>query len=124
MQNLYIEGTNSTPAVLFETNGTLTLKGRSLILDVVSFYQPLIDWIAQLNVPSVKFSVDFDYFNSASSKMILDMLKILDANNNIKDFHVYWYFESDDEDILEVGQIFEEKLFKATFIYKEYAEAS
>jgi hypothetical protein len=50
------------------------------------------------------------------------LLKVLDANNNIKEFIVIWHYEKDDEDVLENGQIFEELLRKAVFRYQEYEE--
>ena len=124
MQNINIEATSSTPQVNFDQSGKLMMKGRSLILNVKEFYSPLIEWISKLNVPVVRFTIDFDYFNSASSKQILEMLKLLDSNNNVKDFDVFWHFEKDDEDILEIGQIFEERLRKARFYFKEYAEGA
>jgi len=124
MQNIYIEATSSTPQVNFDQSGKLMMKGRSLILNVNEFYNPLIEWISKLNAPVVRFTIDFDYFNSASSKQILEMLKMLDSNNNVKDFDVFWHFEKDDEDILEIGQIFEERLRKARFYFKEYAEGA
>jgi hypothetical protein len=122
MQNLFLEATDVTPMVKFETNGQMSLKGRSLIYDVNLFYQPLIDWINRVNPPIVSIQIDIDYLNSASSKKILDLLKNMDANANIKEFNVYWRFEIDDEDILEIGQIFEERLKKAKFCFIEYAE--
>jgi hypothetical protein len=124
MQDINIEATSSTPQVNFDQGGKLMMKGRSLILNVNEFYSPLIEWISKLNAPVVRFTIDFDYFNSASSKQILEMLKMLDSNNNVKDFDVFWHFEKDDEDILEIGQIFEERLRKARFYFKEYAEGA
>lgn len=124
MQNINIEATSSTPQVIFDQNGKLIMKGRSLILNVNEFYSPLIEWVSKLNATVVRFTIDFDYFNSASSKQILEMLKLIDSNNNIKDFDVFWHFEKDDEDILEIGQIFEERLRKARFCFKEYAEGA
>jgi len=124
MQNIYIDATSSTPQVNLDQSGKLMMKGRSLILNVNEFYNPLIEWISKLNAPVVRFTIDFDYFNSASSKQILEMLKLLDSNNNVKDFDVFWHFEKDDEDILEIGQIFEERLRKARFYFKEYAESA
>lgn len=123
MQNLAIDCTSNTPGVKFDVNGNLTMKGRSLLLDGRPFYQPLIDWVGMLNAETVNFTIDFDYFNSSSSKLILELLKIIDSNSRIKTFHVFWYFETDDEDILEIGQIFEERLQKARFIYREHAES-
>jgi hypothetical protein len=124
MQDVNIDATSSTPQVNFNQSGKLMMKGRSLILNVDEFYSPLIEWISKLNVPVVRFTIDFDYFNSASSKQILEMLKLIDSNNNVKDFDVFWHFEKDDEDILEIGQIFEERLRKAIFYFKEYAEGA
>lgn len=123
MQDIIIEATSSTPQIDFNRNGRLLMKGRSLILNVKEFYSPLIEWISKLDSPVVRFTIDFDYFNSGSSKQILEMLKLLDSNNNVKDFDVFWHFEKDDEDILEIGQIFEERLRKARFYFKEYAES-
>lgn len=124
MPDINITPTNSTPEVIFETNGNLYMKGRSIILDVDQFYKPLCVWLSLLEVPAVRFTIKFDYFNSASSKKILELLKIIDANNKIKDFNVFWHFETDDEDILEMGQIIEERLRKAKFCFIEYAELS
>jgi hypothetical protein len=124
MQNINIEATSSTPQVIFDESGRLMMKGRSLTLNVNEFYGPLIEWISKLQVSFVRFTLDFDYFNSASSKQILEMLKLIDLNNNVKDFDVFWHFEKDDEDILEIGQIFEERLRKARFFFKEYAEGA
>jgi hypothetical protein len=122
MQDLILEATNVTPQARFETNGQLLLKGRSMVFDVHLFYQPLIDWVHQLEIPTVDFHIDFDYLNSGSQKKILELLKILDSKSGIKQFNVIWLYETDDEDILEMGQLFEEKLLKARFWFKEYAE--
>ena len=123
MDNFTIEATSNTHLAVFETNGNLSLKGRSLILDVTAFYQPFLEWVRNLDVTKVVFTIELEYFNSASSKKLLEILRTIDSNNLVKEFDVIWNFETDDEDILEKGQIFEEKLFKARFIYREYAEA-
>ena len=121
MQPVIIEATNSTPSAVFEPNGILLLKGRSLILDVISFYQPLIEWAAQLTARKVNFTIELDYFNTASSKKLLELLRAIDDNAYVREYDVNWHFENDDEDILEKGQIFEERLLKARFHYTEFA---
>jgi hypothetical protein len=123
MHPIVIEATPSTPLAVFEPDGNLCLKGRSLIIDVVTFYQPLIEWADQIRVRSVNFTVDFDYFNTASCKKLMELLKTIDDNNHVKNFTVNWLFESDDEDILEKGLIFEERLMKARFMYSTSAGA-
>jgi hypothetical protein len=120
MQSIILEPTNFSPHVVFESNGNLSLKGRSLMSDVVSFYQPLIEWTSLLNCQTINFTVEIDYFNTSSSKMLLELLKAIDNNANIQVFDVIWCFDADDEDILEKGQIFEEKLKNALFLFKEF----
>lgn len=123
MKNLMIEPTSSTPAIQFRTDGRMLIEGRSLPEDVNRFYSQLIEWAENLLAEAVKLDINLEYLNSASTKKMLEFLKILDANNNIKNFIVNWHFESEDEDTLENGQIFEELLQKAQFRYHEYAEA-
>jgi hypothetical protein len=120
MSDILIEATNSTPFVQFMTDGKLIMKGRSLPSNVSLFYQPLIEWARQLHAKKVELTVDLDYINSASSKKLLELLKVIDANNRVVSFTVYWHYEDDDEDILEKGQIFEESMSKAIFKYFEF----
>jgi hypothetical protein len=122
MNNLQVESTINTPTIKFGTDGRLLMEGRSLPENVSNFYQPLIEWSAKLTAEVVKMDINLEYINSASAKKILELLKVLDANNNIKEFIVIWHYEKDDEDVLENGQIFEELLRKAVFRYQEYED--
>jgi hypothetical protein len=122
MNNLIIESTINTPTVKFGTDGRLLMEGRSLPENVSKFYQPIVEWAAMLTSEVVKMDINLEYINSASAKKILELLKVLDANNNIKEFIVIWHYEKDDEDVLENGQIFEELLRKAVFRYQEYED--
>ena len=124
MKTILIEATHSTPAVNFCTDGRLLIEGRSLPEDVNKFYKPLIEWIINLTTESVKLDINLEYFNSASAKKIMELLKSLDANSRIKDLIVNWHYEEGDDDALESGQIFEDLLRRAKFRYHEYAEAA
>jgi hypothetical protein len=123
MNNLTIEATSSTPAIQFNTDGRMLMEGRSLPENVQKFYDPLLDWAKKIDTEEVKLDINLEYMNSASTKKVLEFLKVLDANNCIKTFIVNWHYESEDEDTLENGQIFEELLRKAQFRYHEYSEA-
>ena len=124
MKNILFEPTTSTPAINFRADGRLLMEGRSLPENVLKFYLPLIEWANQLTAQVVKFDINLEYINSASSKKILELLKVLDANNHIKELIVNWHYEHDDEDALENGQIFEDLLRRADFRYHEYTEAA
>lgn len=119
MDPVIIEPTNYSPQIVFEADGNLSIKGRSLMLDAVSFYQPLIEWASSLITPAVNLNFELDYFNTSSSKKLLDLLKVFDNNRNVNEFTVHWAFENDDEDTLMKGQLFEERLKNARFNYKE-----
>jgi hypothetical protein len=124
MKNIHLDPTTSTPAVKFTTDGRLLIEGRSLPENVLKFYGPLIDWVKALKAEVVKIDLNMEYLNSASSKKLLEMLRALDNNKDIKELIVNWHYESDDEDALESGQIFEDFLEKAEFRYHEYSEAA
>jgi len=124
MTNLNFEPTTSTPAVRFTTDGRLLIEGRSLPENVIRFYTPLIEWVKELDTEVVRMDLNLEYLNSASSKKILEILRSIDRNALIKEFIINWHYESDDEDDLESGQIFEDLLDKAEFRYHEYSEAA
>lgn len=119
MQNIEILPTAITPLANFETTGNFILQGRSIVPDAFSFYQPIVDWVRQQKLSFVRFEINIDYYNTASSKMLFDLLKAIDTNDTVSKFDVIWHFEEDDEDTLEHGQLLAEKLSKARFIYKE-----
>ena len=43
-----------------------------------------------------------EYFNTSSSKCLMDMLKRVEASKC--DAEVYWYYEEEDEDMEEAGE--------------------
>lgn len=112
MEALLIEGTQKTPAVIFESGkGVLEIKGRSIPENSIEFYKPLVDWLEEYsNEPTEKtvVNVHLEYFNTSSSKCILDVFKKLESihksNNNVQ---INWYYEEDDEDMLEAGEDYE-----------------
>jgi hypothetical protein len=124
MTNLNFEPTTSTPAVRFTADGRLLIEGRSLPENVSRFYDPLIQWVKELEAEVVRLDLNLEYLNSASSKKLLEMLRAIDRNDCVETFIINWHYEADDEDALESGQIFEDLLDKAEFRYHEYSEAA
>jgi hypothetical protein len=109
MQDLIIEATIKTPEVRFiASNGLLTLRGRSIPENSIDFFKPLQDWIDGyfLN-PQEKTCVEIklEYFNTSSSKSMLDLFKKMEALNGIQTkIEINWFYEEDDEDMLEAGE--------------------
>lgn len=109
MENLHLEGSAKTPSIHFDaTTGKLELKGRSIPENSVEFYKPLNDWIDSYGkspIAVTEVDVKLEYFNTSSSKCILDLFKKLEAISGSKtEVKVNWYFEVDDEDMEEAGQ--------------------
>ena len=53
-------------------------------------------------------NVQLEYFNTSSSKCILDVFKKLEAIHKAKnDVIINWHYEEDDEDMLEAGEDYE-----------------
>ena len=48
-----------------------------------------------------------EYMNTSSSKQVFVILKSIKENYHIKDVYIKWYYESDDEDMLEMGKDYE-----------------
>lgn len=109
MDALRIPSTDDTPEVVLDAaSGEFEFGGKSLPEDVASFYDPIIEWIdtygQNANDKSV-FKFKLTYFNTASSKMILDILmKLEELCENGVDIKVEWHYEEEDEDMEEAGE--------------------
>ncbi len=109
MENLNLEGTAKTPTVDFKSNGELLIKGRSIPENSIEFYKPIIDWISNYGSGpqgDTSVSIQLEYFNTSSSKCILDVFKKLESLSGTS-VKVKWYYEEDDEDMLEAGEDYE-----------------
>ncbi len=109
MKNISINGSPKTPEVNFDyEKGIVEIKGRSIPENSIEFYKPMIDWLEEYTKsPQSKTTVNIqlEYFNTSSSKCILDVFKKLEVlSKDNKDVEVNWYYEEDDEDMLEAGE--------------------
>ncbi len=105
-----LEGSPKTPIVnLNHDTGVLELKGRSIPENSIEFYKPIFDWIDSYNAnpkPATEVNIVLEYFNTSSSKCILDLFKKLETLNNggKTKVTINWHYEEDDEDMLEAGE--------------------
>ena len=112
MEPIIIEGTPKTPTVNFDSaHGIFEIKGRSIPENSVEFYKPLVDWLESYKetpLPKTVVNIRLEYFNTSSSKCILDVFKKLETIHKAKnEVEVNWYYEEDDEDMLEAGEDYE-----------------
>jgi len=109
MENILRESSSKTPAINFDAkSGVLFLKGRSIPENSIEFYKPLNDWLdlyGEKPLDETTIDMKLEYFNTSSSKCILDLLKRLEKINQAgSKVSVNWYFESEDEDMEEAGE--------------------
>jgi len=109
MEVIKIKGTDDTPTIILDKeSGIFEISGRSLPEDVSTFYEPILNWLddyqEEANDQTI-FSFKLVYFNTASSKLILDILmKLEEMHESGKSVLIKWYFPEDDEDMEEAGE--------------------
>ncbi len=109
MENYSIEGTPKTPTINFDIEkGHLEIKGRSIPENSIEFYRPLVENLEKYSggaKPSTNVVIALEYFNTSSSKCILDVFKKLEnIHKNGSSVVINWHYEEDDEDMLEAGE--------------------
>jgi len=113
MEPIKLKGTDDTPSIILDKeNGIFEIAGRSLPEDVNAFYEPILDWLSDYaGGPNSETVVTFKlvYFNTASSKLILDiLLKFEEISETGSDVLIKWYYPEDDEDMEEAGEEYSE----------------
>jgi len=115
MSPLVIESGAETPEIVLDKkNNTFFFKGKSLPENPIIFYKPVLTWLDEYLIdpnPETKVNFMMVYFNTSSSKIILDIMKKLELIK--KSGHkviVNWRFREDDEDMLEAGEIYAERV--------------
>jgi hypothetical protein len=124
MESLNIKGTSSAPTVIFKENGELKIQGRIITEHAVATFAPMFEWIAELKVQKVIFNIELDYMNTGASMKLLDLLIQLDKNPDIGQIIVNWHYDEDDEDHLETGKMFEQRLDRVSFEFIQIFEGT
>src|SRR6056297_3808261 len=108
-----ISASERTPKIYFNKNqGTIKLSERAMPENARLFFGPLLEWIEKyVQTPKDKtyIHLDLEYFNSSTSKLIIQMLNPLkEIEKKGKELIIEWYYMEEDDDILDSGKTFEE----------------
>jgi hypothetical protein len=68
----------------------------------------------------VIINIRLEYLNTSSSKVLFRLIKFI-CNKYKSNATVNWYYEEGDDDIMEVGQMYED-ILNFPFEYTEYPE--
>jgi len=109
MDDFFVKRTFNTPEVeLRPSEGILKIEGRSIPEDPGEYYDIILQKLEDYyrNPQKVtRIDIKLEYINSGSSKYMLEMFRIVKRNfDNGNDCLVNWFYEEDDESILELGQ--------------------
>lgn len=115
MKNLDIAPTKITPLVKYhEAENILEINGESYPENAVEFFRPIQDWLENhlsQNESLFTLNLKLTYFNTSSSKCLLDLIARLEDRHGVKpDVQVKWFHQSEDEDMMESGHEFADGL--------------
>jgi hypothetical protein len=110
-----IKETLFTPSVKVLTDEhRIVISGQSKLEDPAPFYEKLIVVMDDsINEFKTHASIDFflNYLNSSSSKWLFHILKGIQVKyQGKKIITINWYFDEDDDSMLEAGEVFQSLL--------------
>ena len=121
MESLFIGATKSSPMVRLDPEaGLLEITGKSYPENASRFYTPVFEWIKEFlktaEAKPIDLNLEIIYLNSSSSKVLLNLLDILDQaavdGNRIV---INWRYHEENETALECGEEFAEEVANAAF---------
>ncbi len=115
MEDLIIEGEKGTylsPDVHFSAEtGICEIKGESYQEETFEFFNKLSAWLSEYTEKvkrPIVFNFKLSYFNTSSSRAILDMLAILKKYKKAGgQVEVNWYYLESDDNMLEEAEDFQ-----------------
>jgi len=122
MDSWIVKATKHTPKVDFDAvTNTLCFMGECYPENVMEFMEPIFSWLEkylkQLDGQVFTVNMELTYFNSSSSKMLLDLFERLDedAAGNAVNIIVNWIYDANNDSAEEYGEEFQEDLEALTF---------
>jgi hypothetical protein len=108
MKEVHILPSEKTPEIYLSPEGTIRIQGRGLSVNRTHITDQILEWLDLYleNPAEVTYvSITFEYLNSHSTSTLFTMLKkITQVMLQSKKLVIKWFYEEDDEDILERGE--------------------
>ena len=113
-----IERTNSTPEIELKNN-TLSITGVCTPGDPPAFFAIFKEQVDMILNASERYDLifHFDYFNTTTSKYLLDLFRKVKQSPNRDNLVITWIYDGDDDEIFESGKLFSD-LSGVAFIFK------
>lgn len=108
MKKLIKSATKYTPEIILKPEGTIKITGRSMNGYTSEYFRQIEDWIDNyISDPADITCVDIclEYFKGINFTIYISLLKKIESVRlKNKKVIINWYYEEDDEDILENGE--------------------
>ena len=109
------EQSEKSPEIVLNGN-ELSIIGRSFMSNAYDFYKKIIAYISDLEITDLNVNICIDYFNTSSSKCILELFRVLEKKGekgaNIK---ITWGFSPKYYEMLEAGEDYRDLLHNIQF---------
>jgi len=112
--------TNTSPYVLIdEERKYIRFEGESYLEDIFTFYKEINDWLVKYlesDFKELTFDCAMVYFNSSTTKVLYNMLRLLDMHAADKKVVVNWIVnDEDDEMLIECGEDYKDEMENLEF---------
>lgn len=112
MKELHIPGTSKTPNITYK-DGNFSVSGCSIPSDARKIFKSVLTFFEdKRNFPADHYIVEirFEYCDTASLKWILNILQAFQKNASCQNIEMRWYYESDDYEMLELGEFVQARI--------------
>jgi hypothetical protein len=102
------------PGVVFDADsGVCEINGESYMEEAYKFYYPLINWLKEFTKNEngkIILNIKLIYFNTSTTKCLLDMFEILKKyKNNGNEVEINWFYDKEDPDMIDEVKDFEKE---------------
>jgi hypothetical protein len=105
---IHILPTYNTPEVILNPEGIIKIKGKALFANKTDIPEQIMNWIDNYLIDPAETTyliIAFEYLNSLSTITLVSILKKISQIVFLgKKFVIHWYYEKDDDDMLELGK--------------------
>jgi len=108
LRKVHFLPTEINPELILDPEGIIKIKGRFLVLNPTDVPVQIVSWVdAYLGNPaeSTEVIIALEYLNSFGTKNLMSIIKqlskVIQQNKKIA---IRWYYEEDDEDMIDRGE--------------------
>lgn len=109
------EQSEKAPEITLDGN-ELCIMGRSFMSNAYEFYKDIIARIANLDIKTLNVNICIEYFNTSSSKCILELFRVLEKKGSAgADIKINWGYSPNYYEMLEAGEDYRDLLQNVKF---------